>query len=63
MKAKQNRQEIVKEYRTDIKLEIALKGDRGIFLFLEQEGYNIPDDSNPKSITIIPPREGRACDC
>ena len=39
---------IVKEYRTE--LETALEGDRAIFLFLEQEGYNIPDDSNPKSI-------------
>ena len=32
--------------RTD-KLEISLKGDRGIFLFLELEGYNISDVGNP----------------
>ncbi len=31
------------------KLEIALTGDRDILHFLEQEGYNIPDDvNNPK---------------
>ncbi len=41
------------EYRRH-KLEIALKGDRGIFIFLQQEGYNIPD-SIPKSI-IFPQR-------
>ena len=60
MKAKQNRQEkkeILSEHRRD-KLEIALKGDRGIFLFLEQEGYNIPDES-----LLYSPRKGRACDC
>ncbi len=33
------------------KLELALKGDKDILHFLEQEGYNIPDDvSNPKSM-------------
>ena len=33
------------------KLEIALTGDRKIVHFLEQEGYNIPDDvSYPKSL-------------
>ncbi len=33
------------------RLEIAFTGDRDILHFLEQEGYNIPDDvSNPKSM-------------
>ncbi len=33
------------------KLEIALTGDQEILHFLEQEGYNIPDDvSNPTSM-------------
>ncbi len=37
-------------------LEIALTGDRDILHFLEQEGYNIPDDvSNPKS--MLSPQE------
>ncbi len=37
-------------------LETALTGDRGILHFLEQEGYNIPDDvSNPKS--MLSPQE------
>ncbi len=38
------------------KLELALKGDKEILHFLEQEGYNIPDDvSNPKS--MLSPQE------
>ena len=38
------------------KLEIAFTGDRDILHFLEQEGYNIPDDvSNPKS--MLSPQE------
>ncbi len=44
-----------KEYATLVsctdRLEIAFTGDRDILHFLEQEGYNIPDDvSNPKSM-------------
>ncbi len=41
------------------KLEIAFTGDRDILHFLEQEGYNIPDDvSNPKSMLSDQERAG-----